>query len=230
MFDIAFSELMLIGVIALIIIPFEALKDEERRHGNRTSAIVYLCCSDGHRSRIKIGNCQGFLDLQAAQPAMIEQPVGEVAPLLDLRNHQPCADRVNRPRRHKYEVVLPNLPPQDAQVNQHPADQPWPRRRRNGIDIGERNARLVRRAGDDPVEMRDVGAGGEFGHHAPIGGMLLELRTHDIGKDRAAARRVPFDDRRGRLVAARLDTQNPHAACPALRNGLSRPATRSGLQ
>src|SRR5690606_20547717 len=101
---------------------------------------------------------------------------------------------------------------------------------RYGVDLGEGHAGIGGGAGDDVVEMGDMSPCRELGDDTAIGGMLLELRTHDIGDDAPGARRVALDDRRCRFVAARLDTQYPHAACPAWWNGLSRPATRSGLQ
>ena len=101
-----------------------------------------------------------------------------------------------------------------GQPDQHAADQPRPGGRGDGVDIAERQPGLRGGAGDDAVEMADMGARREFGHHAAIGGVLLELAAHDVGEDGAAPVGVALDDGGGGFVAAGFDAQNPHVRLP----------------
>src|SRR5579872_2336256 len=64
------------------------------------------------------------------------------------------------------------------------------------------------------VEVADMGARRELGHHTAIRRVLVELAAHDIGEDAALAGgravRDALDDRRRGLVATGLDAQKPH--------------------
>jgi hypothetical protein len=61
--------------------------------------------------------------------------------------------------------------------------------------------------GDQPVEMFDMGAGGDFRHHAAKGGVFLDLREDGVREDFAAPVRFATHDSGRRLVAACLDAQ-----------------------
>ena len=73
--------------------------------------------------------------------------------------------------------------------------------------IGEAEPGLGQGCGDQPIETKHVGTGGDLGHHAAIGGMLGELRDDGSRQDPT----VIGDERRGRLVAARLDAEDDAA-------------------
>ena len=76
-----------------------------------------------------------------------------------------------------------------GQADDHAADQararPRPRRRRCSSKLAPASAIALR---DDAVERLDMGARGDLRHHAAEGGMLVDLRQHDVGQDLAAAR------------------------------------------
>lgn len=56
----------------------------------------------------------------------------------------------------------------------------------------------------------NMGAGGDFRHHAAERGVLADLRQHDIGQDTAAAVLAPFHQGCGGLVAGRFDAEDDH--------------------
>ena len=62
-----------------------------------------------------------------------------------------------------------------------------------------------------------MGARRDLRHHAAIRAMFLELRQHEVAEDAP----VGGDNRRRRLVATRLDTENDHAKCSLTRAGLT---------
>ena len=97
-----------------------------------------------------------------------------------------------------------------GQPDDDAADQPRPGGGRDAVEVAERNPRLGHGLGDDVVERLDMGAGGDFRHHAAEFGMLADLRQHDIGQNPPRAVRGPPDHGRGRLVAGRLDAENDH--------------------
>ncbi len=89
-----------------------------------------------------------------------------------------------------------------------------------GGDAGElapADARLPHRAGDQSIEVLQMGARGDLRHHAAIRAMFLELRQHEVAEDAP----VGGDNRRRRLVATRLDAENDHAKCSLTRAGLT---------
>ena len=55
------------------------------------------------------------------------------------------------------------------------ADQAGPAVGRDPIEIGKAEPRCLQGARDQPVEMFEMGARGDLGHHAAIGPMGLEL-------------------------------------------------------
>ena len=73
------------------------------------------------------------------------------------------------------------------------------------------------------IEQLDMGARGDFRHHAAIGRMQIELRAHHARQDLAAAVRRAAHHRGGGLVAARLDAEHGQGSglCRSLAMGLS---------
>jgi len=86
------------------------------------------------------------------------------------------------------------------------ADQARPRGRGDGGQIGIADLRLGHGAGDQPVEMLEMRAGGDFRHHPAIGAVFFQLRQHDFA---AHPPRIVHHGSR-RLVATRLDAENDH--------------------
>ena len=64
--------------------------------------------------------------------------------------------------------------------------------------------------GDDVVEGLDMGASGDLRHHAAEGGVLADLREHDIGENPALGLIGPFDHGGGGLITGRLDAEDHH--------------------
>ncbi|MEZ5983842.1 MAG: hypothetical protein R3C54_16190 [Parvularculaceae bacterium] len=62
--------------------------------------------------------------------------------------------------------------------------------------------------GDHQIDAFDMRARRDFGYDAAIGPMRLDLAPDDIGEDLTRAVRAPADDRRRRVVAARLDPED----------------------
>ena len=69
---------------------------------------------------------------------------------------------------------------------------------------------LRHRLRDQKVEHLDMGAGGDFRHHAAKGGVLVGLRQNDIRQNAPAPGRIALDDRGRGLVAGRFDAQHDH--------------------
>ncbi len=89
-------------------------------------------------------------------------------------------------------------------------DQARPAGGGDAVEVAEADAGIRHRARDQPVEMVEMAAGGDLGHDAAEGAMLVELREHAVRQDRAAAVGVPAHDGRGRLVAGGLKPQDQH--------------------
>jgi hypothetical protein len=101
-----------------------------------------------------------------------------------------------------------------GQPDDDAADQSGPGGGRDPVDIGKRATGFDHRLGDDEIECLDMGAGGDFRHHAAEGSMLADLREHDVGQDLAAPLVRPLDHRRRGLVAGRLDAEHHHRVHP----------------
>ena len=80
----------------------------------------------------------------------------------------------------------------------------------DGVEIGKVAACVGERALDQPINHLDMGAGGNFGHDAAIGGMFCDLAHDLVGEDRAAAVGLKLDDGRSGLVTGGFDSQNAH--------------------
>jgi len=91
-------------------------------------------------------------------------------------------------------------------ADQHAADQPRPGRHGNGGKVIERDARRVQRFFHHMVDVVQMRAGGNFGHNAAIGFMLL-LAEDEIGQNLPPARH----DGDGGLITAGFNPQ--HDVC-----------------
>jgi len=108
-----------------------------------------------------------------------------------------------------------------GQAHDQPTDQAGTRGRGNRVDRIEAKLSLGKRLENRGIEHLDMGAGGDFRHHAAIDRVQVELRAHDIGQDRAApVRRAAHHGRRG-LVAARLDAEHRERGVFAVGNHLA---------
>ena len=97
-----------------------------------------------------------------------------------------------------------------GQSDDHAADQARSGGRGNAVERGERQLRLVHRLGDDGIERLDMGAGGDFRHHAAERGMLADLRKNDVRQDAALSFRIPLHHGGGGFVAGRFDAEDDH--------------------
>ncbi len=86
----------------------------------------------------------------------------------------------------------------------HPADQPRPRRRRDRIDIGQRNASIGQRRRDQRAQHLDMRARGDFGHHAAIRPVRRLLPRKPVRQDTA----IRGDEGGGGFVAARFKAED----------------------
>ena len=98
------------------------------------------------------------------------------------------------------------------QSHHNAANKPWTGRRRHGIEISQTYARLGQCLFDNRVERLDMRPRGNFGNDATVRTMRLDLAQHDIGQNRAGARRDPADDRSRRFVAAGLYAKDGECA------------------
>ena len=72
-----------------------------------------------------------------------------------------------------------------GQPDDHAADQTRAGGGGDAVERREAEVGLAHRPGDDVVERLDMGASGDLRHHAAEGGVLADLREHDIGEDPA---------------------------------------------
>ena len=86
------------------------------------------------------------------------------------------------------------------------ADQAGTSGGRDPLKVAEAHSRLRKGAGDQPVQMVEMAARGDFRHHPAEGAVLVELGQHEIGENAPV---VGHQSGR-RLVATRLDSQHDH--------------------
>ena len=79
-------------------------------------------------------------------------------------------------------------------------------RDRDGVEGRIVHPRLGHRSRHDRADVLDVVAGSQLRHHPAERAVDGGLAGDDAGEDQATV----FDDRRRRLVAGRLDAQDPH--------------------
>ena len=83
------------------------------------------------------------------------------------------------------------------------------------VDVIEADAGFRHGFGHDPVQHGDMGAGGDFRHHAAEFGVLVNLRADDVGEDFRRLR--PAHNGGGGFVAAGFDAKNcQHGVLPAV--------------
>ena len=102
------------------------------------------------------------------------------------------------------------------------ADQAGPAGRGDAVEIAQAEARFPQGIGDQSIETLEMGARGDFGHHAAEAPMLAHLAVDDVAQQRAqgsiAGRRLHHGHRG--LVAAGFDTQHAHGCLLASGAGL----------
>ena len=86
--------------------------------------------------------------------------------------------------------------------------QARPGGRCHAIECAELQPRFLHGIGDQPVEMGDMGAGGEFRHDAAIGRMVRDLRQHDIRQNPARPVSIAPHHGGGGFVAGGFDAEN----------------------
>jgi len=98
------------------------------------------------------------------------------------------------------------------------ADQAGPAGGGNAVELGEIEAGDGQGVLDQPVDALEMGARGDFRHHAAEAAMLGQLAINHIGQDlaersiaRGAADGWRFDDGDGRFVAACFNSHHTHA-------------------
>ena len=94
--------------------------------------------------------------------------------------------------------------------DQHAPDQPWPGGGGDAVDLAWAPRLRAKRAGDQPVDDLDMGARGDLGNDAAIGGMRRDLAENLVGENAPVAVGPQFDHRRRGLVAGGLNSQNAH--------------------
>jgi hypothetical protein len=99
------------------------------------------------------------------------------------------------------------------QTDHDAADQARSGSRRYGVHVGKGEARFVKRLDDHTVQQLDMGAGGDFRDHAPVGPMGRGLAEHHVGQDRARSGRDAAHDRGRGLVAAGFDAEHCQGFC-----------------
>ena len=85
----------------------------------------------------------------------------------------------------------------------------------DAVELRKIDAGLVHGSFDQHVEHFDMGARGDFRHHAAERRVFVDLGAHDVGENPPAAVRMAFDHGGCGFVAGRLYSQNEH--CVVLR-------------
>ena len=99
-----------------------------------------------------------------------------------------------------------------GQPHHDPADEARPGRGGDCVEVAEADARGIKGAGDQAVEMLDMGARRDLGHHPAVGPVIVGLGAHQIGQHGVVAAHY-----RGRgIVAAGLDAEDHGGPPPAV--------------
>ena len=96
------------------------------------------------------------------------------------------------------------------QPDHYPANQPRPGGGGHGIDIGEGEASIGERGGNQRGKALNMGAGGDLGHHSAIRAVGLVLRGNVLREDHPSV----GHHCRGGFVARRFDAQNLRQKSP----------------
>ena len=86
------------------------------------------------------------------------------------------------------------------------ADEAWGMSDGNGVNVGPIELSVSEGLVKDGVDGFDMGASGDFGNNATVGGMNIDLRDDDVGKNAVAI----FDDGRCGFVTRTLNSKNAH--------------------
>ena len=106
--------------------------------------------------------------------------------------------------RHQRQIVDQRNRLGGYKPHQQSADQAGPGGGGDAIEAAEIEMGFLQRGPDKAVEQLDMRARRDFGDHAPVRRVLLELCAHDVREDRAASVGLQPHDRGGGLVATRL--------------------------
>ena len=157
----------------------------------RAEALVVADALDDEKLGVSARNEQE----QIGKVEPIGEPGGERV-RLEMIDGDEGAPKAERDR-------LPGCHPDDET-----ADEAGAGRSRHRVDRAEVESGLGKRLADRRIEKLDMGARGNLGHDAAIGGMEVELRAHHARQDLAPSARSAADERCGGLVAARLDPEH----------------------
>lgn len=86
------------------------------------------------------------------------------------------------------------------------ADEAWSMSDGNGVNVGPIELSVSKGLVKDGVDGFDMGASGDLGNNATVGGMNIDLRNDDVGKNAVAI----FDDGRCGFVTRTLNSKNAH--------------------
>lgn len=86
------------------------------------------------------------------------------------------------------------------------ADEAWGMSDGNGVNVGPIELSVSEGLVKDGVDGFDMGASGNLGNNATVGGMNIDLRDDDIGKNAVAI----FDDGRCGFVTRTFNSKNAH--------------------
>ena len=86
------------------------------------------------------------------------------------------------------------------------ADEAWGMSDGNGVNVGPIELSVSEGLVKDGVDGFDMRASGDLGNNATVGGMNIDLRNDDVGKNAVAI----FDDGRCGFVTRTLNSKNAH--------------------
>ena len=86
------------------------------------------------------------------------------------------------------------------------ADEAWGMSDGNGVNVGPIELSISEGLVKDGIDGFDMRASGDLGNNATVGGMNIDLRNDDVGKNAVAI----FDDGRCGFVTRTLNSKNAH--------------------
>jgi len=96
------------------------------------------------------------------------------------------------------------------QSHQNAANQARSRRGRNPLEVPRLHSGAIERPDNQRIDDLDMGARRDLRHHPAEGRVRRDLAHHFVSQNLARPVGLEPHHRRGRLVARRLDAQNPH--------------------